>query len=150
MGTLFRGLLKNIGPLLMEGQRSPSAWAEALDAAGKRLAAQYARLPDGDFNRRVLNHVIGIERWGQRRLKVALGEPFVTEEYDGYRPPRETGWTDLQALFAETRAATVALARQLDDKADVKILHNGWGELTVRGWLNYLHVHASLESRKMK
>jgi hypothetical protein len=124
-----------------------------LEASGAKIRARLDKLNDSDVNRRVLNHIIGIERWGQRRLKVALGEPFIQDEYNGYRPARETAWETLKMQFAETRAETVALARTLaaqPDAASKRIRHNDYGNLLVGGWLNYLRTHAELESRKLR
>jgi hypothetical protein len=84
---------------------------------------------------------------------VALGEPFVQDEYNGYRPPRETGWEALKAQFEATRAETVALARALAAQpgAEAKrVRHNDYGDLSVGGWLNFLRRHAEFESRKLR
>jgi hypothetical protein len=90
-------------------------------------------------------HIIGIERWAQRRLKVALGEAFNDEEYDGYRPADDTDWDALKAQFEATRLETLNLADALKDtNRDRVIEHNQWGELTVRGWLQYINAHANL------
>jgi hypothetical protein len=123
------------------------------EAGGTKIMKRADDLDDSDLNRRVLNHIIGIERWGQRRLKVALGEPFLQDEYNGYRPARETSWEALKTAFAQTRAETVALARTLAAQpglASKRIRHNDYGDLSVGGWLNYLRTHAELESRKLR
>lgn len=102
-------------------------------------------------NQRVLSHIIGIERWGQARIKVAQGAPFIQEEYNGYRPTRETPWTDLIEQFAATRQATIALVQALTPSHyEQCILHNQWGKLSVRAWLRYLTFHATTESRRLK
>jgi hypothetical protein len=124
-----------------------------LETGGTKILARVDDVDDSDFNRRVLNHIIGIERWGQRRLKVALGEPFLQDEYNGYRPARETSWEALKTQFAQTRAETVALARTLAAQPgaiSTRIRHNDYGDLSVGGWLNYLRNHAELESHKLK
>ena len=41
---------------------------------------------DTPKNRDMASHLIGIERWAQKRLSVTVGEPLVIEEYDAYRP----------------------------------------------------------------
>jgi hypothetical protein len=126
--------------------------ADRMEADGRTLLAHYAATGDGEYNRRVLSHVIGIERWGQSRLKVLLGAPFQQDEYDGYRPARETTWDTLQTQFTDTRAETVRLALELGSKADneQKVLHNMYGPLTAQAWLNLLNTHANMESRKIK
>ncbi|MBK9051377.1 MAG: DinB family protein [Chloroflexi bacterium] len=126
--------------------------AQTLERSGIALSQRFAQLADNERNRQVLNHIIGIERWGQSRLRVALGDAFVPDEYNGYRPARESDWPTLKQQFTETRAQTTALAHELD-KAGVtkrKIRHNMYGEISVKGWLRYLNVHANLESKKMR
>ncbi len=94
----------------------------------------------------------GLERWGQSRLRVALGEPLLMDEYDVYRPPRAAGWAELQDAFHSTRQQTVALAGQLDQAVTngVKVPHNQFGLLTVRSWLRYLDIHANMEAKKLR
>jgi hypothetical protein len=125
---------------------------DTLERSGAALKRRLEQLKDTERNRQVLNHIIGIERWGQSRLRVALGTALVRDEYNGYRPSRETGWAALKEQFAATRAETVTLAHDLD-KASVtarKILHNQYGEISVKGWFRYLNIHANMESQKMK
>lgn len=127
--------------------------ADQLKANGEKLHGKMQQLPDKDFNRALLRHIIGIERWGQNRLRVGLGEPLVNDEYDNYRPNKETPWEKLHTEFCTTRQTTVALAHDLEEvKADLKrsIPHNAFGELTLRGWLRYLNLHANLEFKKAK
>ncbi|RME81104.1 MAG: hypothetical protein D6775_14485 [Caldilineae bacterium] len=133
-------------------RRSVGSLASQLEKSGRGLCEQYAKLADSEWNRRVLSHVIGIELWGQSRLRVALGEPFVFEEYDGYRPPLDTEWPELLAQFEVTRAETVHLARELAAAGAVqtRIMHNQWGELSVRAWLRYLDIHANWESQRAR
>lgn len=120
---------------------------------GRELADQYATAQDTDDTRRIISHVIGIERWGQQRLKVAFGETFNAEEYTNYRPPREATLESLQFDFNDTRAATIDLIRRMQEQAvdpDVSIEHNQYGPLTVRGWLQYLYTHSKSESERLK
>ncbi len=148
-------IMKTFGGMFLEllAKNKPCMQtADHMEADARTLLAHYAATGDGEYNRRVLSHVIGIERWGQSRLKVLLGAPFKQEEYDGYRPTREMTWDALQAQFTETRAETVRLAREVGSKADneQKVLHNMYGPLTARAWLNLLNTHANMESRKIK
>ncbi|MCC6614319.1 MAG: DinB family protein [Anaerolineae bacterium] len=132
--------------------RSLTEMMVALQAAGQNLQRKFERYPDARYNRRVLSHIVGIERWGQRRLRVALGDPFELDEYDGYRPSRETDVTALRQMFAETRRETIRLIGLLDRAkvGDARIKHNKYGDLTVRGWLRYLLLHANLEAYKLR
>ena len=126
--------------------------AQELDLAGSRLIRTFTDAKDNPDNRRLLSHIVGMERWGQSRLRVALGEPLTLDEYDDYRPPRESTWSALQDAFSETRQLTVAVVRQLGQAnvADVKVPHNQFGPLSVRSWLRYLDLHANLEAKKLK
>lgn len=127
--------------------------AGILERSGSRLEQKMRRLDETDRNRIVLRHIIGIERWGQRRLQVALGEPLAQDEYDDYRPERQAAWQDYLADFHHTRARTVSLAHDLHEarvKLSRAIPHNQYGDLTVRGWLRYLEMHAKLESRRLR
>lgn len=106
-----------------------------------------------DRNREWLAHLIGIERWGQRRLRVGFGEPFVAEEYDGYRPALDAPWAALVEQFQQTRSETVELARRYaNNEGDPQSLieHNDFGGLTPRGWLEYLRVHAAMTAKLIR
>lgn len=123
--------------------------AETGEAAERRIDS--AR--DTDGNRETLRHVIAIERWGQRRLEVFLGEPFVRDECDDYYPAPEADLDALQERFAETRARTLALARRLQEvgvNGQRTVLHNQWGMLSAQGWLNYLNGHAMRDVKGLK
>jgi hypothetical protein len=126
--------------------------ADRLELAGRTLERAFAAARDSEHNRRLLSHITGIERWGQSRLHVALGEPLAMDEYDGYRPAREASWAELQDAFRDTRQQTVALARQLGPavEAAVHVPHNQFGPLTMRSWLRYLDMHANMEAKKLK
>ena len=126
--------------------------AQELDLAGGRLKHTFASAKDNPDNRRLLGHIVGMERWGQSRLRVALGEPLTMDEYDDYRPPRDSTWPALQGAFSETRQQSVALIQQLGQAyiANIKVPHNQFGPLSVRSWLRYLDLHANLEAKKLK
>jgi hypothetical protein len=126
--------------------------AGRLEAGGERLEQRLAQASDSQKNRKKLSHVIGIERWGQRRLQAALGEPLLRDEYDGYRPAPELDWQGLQVEFQTTRQETVALARQLEQAGaeDTRVRHNEMEELSTRGWLHYLNGHADMECKRLK
>ena len=142
-GLLLERPLKN---------KDMAAIAQEFDLAGSRLKRTFAAAKDNPDNRRLLSHIVGIERWGQSRLRVALGEPLTMDEYDDYRPPRESTWPALQDAFSETRQQTVAVVQALGkaNVADVKVPHNQFGPLSIRSWLRYLDMHANLEAKKLK
>ncbi len=126
--------------------------AERLALSGRKLERTLTSAADTPANRRLVSHIVGIERWGQSRLRVALGAPLVRDEYDSYRPPRDADWPALQAAFAATRDETVALTRQLAAPLtqEVAVLHNQFGPLRLRAWLRYLDMHASWEAKKLR
>ncbi len=135
------------------GKWTMAAWGEKLAASGESISHRLEKYPDSERNRQVLSHIIGIEQWGQSRLRVGLGEPFKEEEYDNYRPSRSRSWEQLKAEFRLARKRTVALAEALDDnQVDqfMKVKHNRYGMITLGAWLRYLDMHANLESKRMK
>lgn len=147
-GTLFSIYLERKGR-----GKSVQEWMQALQSSGLTLSEGYTKVSDSEENRKILSHVIGIERWATRCMAVALGEPLLEGEYDEFRPARETGWSELQSQFVETREATVSTIEKIID-ADVdtstKINHNHMGNLTITGWLSYLDTHGPFESKRMK
>jgi len=119
-----------------------------LEQAGLKISARLHEKKTSDFNHRVLTHIIGIERWGQSRLRVFLGEPLQQDEYTGYRPARDVPWHELVDLFIATRSETLSLTLALETAAiapEQTVLHNGYGPLSARAWLRYLQTHASRE-----
>lgn len=124
--------------------------ADELEVSGRELGQRMDGRPDTPGNREAVAHWVGIERWGQRRLRVALGEPFVQDTYHPYRPDVDADFEALRTAFAETRAETVALARQLGERGidpAMIVRHNDLGHLSVGGWLAYLIQHPEQESR---
>lgn len=134
-------------------KRSMDEHIAQLEESGQEIATEIADTTDTPKNRQQLTHLIGIERWGQRRLQILLGEPPIDDEYDGYQPPADIDWSALRQAFTETRGETVAIAKDLRQRevpVTSTVLHNGFGPLTVRGWLQYLNSHAKLEARRIR
>ncbi len=127
--------------------------ADNLAKDGSKIKERISKAPDNDRNRNQLIHIIGIERWGQSRLKVALGETFIRDEYDGYSPPVTASWNELRTAFHEMRDETVSITRELS-KANITsertVHHNDFGDMSLHGWLRYLTFHANQESRRIK
>lgn len=124
--------------------------ASDLTTSGKEMDERIAGRPDTPGNREAVAHWVGIERWGQRRLRVALGEPLVLDAYHPYRPDVTDGIDELRKAFAATREETVSLARRLADEGvdpSTTVRHNDLGEMSVAGWLAYLIQHPEQESR---
>lgn len=130
-----------------------TGWADAIEKDGDALAQKLTASADSPDNRKVLSHIIGIERWAQSRAKVTLGAPFVQDEYNNYRPARNATWADMQSQFTTTRADSVILARDLESASvpfTTTVKHNDFGDLTIRGWLRYIFIHGSFEARRIK
>ena len=124
--------------------------ATELEASGRALDARLAGISDTPAHRAVLAHWIGIERWGQRRLRVALGEPFPDDIHHPYKPDEADGVEKLRRTFAATRTETVDLARGLREAGvdpATTVRHNDLGDLSIVSWLAYLLQHPEQESR---
>jgi hypothetical protein len=149
-------LLPLMKHLLIEGPARRRTYAQlgaALDRAAAKLEPRLSAAPDTAANREQLRHIVGIERWGQRRLRVALGEPPVADEMDDYMPPADSSMDELRTAFASARRETTVLARQLEARAvdgGTRVEHNQFGPLSVRGWLSYLATHASFEGKRVR
>ena len=126
--------------------------AASLETTGQQIEQRIAEAGDSPSNRKKAYHVIGIERWGQRRLRVALGEELIMDRYHGYRPAPELEWQELGAAFHAARQDTIALVEQIETAGADAVLvpHNNLGDLSVRGWLRYLDKHAGLEGKGIK
>jgi hypothetical protein len=102
-------------------------------------------------HRATLRHIIGIERWGTERLKVALGEAFKSDGQKDYHPDPNSDFTALLEDFKNTRLETLRVAKLVEQQnPNAKVEHNGFGELSIKGWLQYLNVHASSESLRLR
>jgi hypothetical protein len=125
---------------------------DRLEKSGQKLGDRLAQAGDNALSRRQIRHIIGIERWGQRRLRTFLGESAVQDEYDGYRPAETLSWEQYRDAFHQTRAETVSLARQLQtaNLTQTKVAHNTFGDLTPPAWLEYLASHATREAQLIR
>jgi len=123
------------------------------EESSKTILTRLANKTDTPQNRKKLRHIIGIERWGQSRLKTLLGEPDLQDEYDGYQPAESLDFKALRNAFKQTRTETVNLVRKLQKKgvaATGKARHNGMGDVSVPIWVGYLNQHANFESRLIR
>jgi hypothetical protein len=148
IGLLFKTVIQ-----LQIRNKSFADLISAAQADGEKLAAQTANKPDTPQNRQQLRHIIGIERWGQSRLRTLLGGPVLRDEYDGYQPAVTLDFAALRTEFAATRAITVALAQELQQRGLAekgRAHHNSMGDVSVAIWLRYLTLHANFEATRMK
>lgn len=144
MRTVFQ--LQNIN-------KSLAATLRDAEQGGQTIVATLANKADTPQNRQQLRHIIGIERWGQRRLQTMLAAPPIQDEYDSYQPADSLDLAALRDAFNSTRAETLALARAIEQKGvaqSAKANHNMMGDISLNTWLRYLVSHANIELRSIK
>jgi hypothetical protein len=143
-GTLFR--------LFYEWAAKGKSFEDLLRKLEKNEAVTYKRMVNAtasDFNHERAAHVIGIERWAAHRLRALLGDELVIDEYDGYRPSTQLSMAELAEEFRQTRAATIALVHELQNKGiplTDTVKHNEVGDLSAGGWLFYIENHTGRET----
>ena len=147
-------LFKFAATLMFENPARNKPWAELrqkLNDSGAEILERCAKAGDSASNRKVLAHIVAIERWGANRLTVLLGDkPLELDSSRAYAPD-SANWAELQNTFKQTRAASVNLTARLEVSNPVTtVSHNQFGEVSARGWVQYLTSHAHLESRKIK
>lgn len=133
--------------------KSLPALVKDAEESGKNITTYLTGKADTPQNRQQLRHIIGIERWGQRRLKTLLGEPPLQDEYDGYQPAETLDFKTLSNEFTQTRQETLALLHTLQEKGVAttgKAYHNGMGDVPVTIWTRYLTSHANFEHKRIK
>ena len=149
-------LLRGIGRFFFENpgrKRSFDELAQELERSGAQIGNRLAGFSPQPKDHERLRHIIGIERWGQRRLRVFLGEPFEMDGHHPYKPDETLDWPALLDAFRETCAQTLAMIDPLaqPDVADAApVAHNEFGGLSARGWLKYLNGHAESEAKRIK
>jgi len=152
--SLFGKILRTLMVDRQAGQKSVAELKTDLASSKSTLVTQLAGAADTDNAQKKLAHVIGIERWAQSRLKVALGDQqLIMDEYDGYRPERGLNLAELAKEFASTRDETLAIADRLTALPNIEtqmVEHNDMGDMRVRSWLQYIDMHGQLELRKVK
>lgn len=113
------GWLKNVmSQLALEfpvRNKNISELAALLEISGKEIKGKLATAQnDSADNQEQMRHIIGIERWGQPRLRGFLGDAAPHDEHDDYLPETGADLRELLALFQEARAKTVYLAIQIE------------------------------------
>ena len=146
VGKLLRGILERSAKKLTLDDLNTN-----LQSSGKKIVERFSTAADTPKNRAQANHVIGIERWGQRRLCVLLGEPYLRDEYDGYRPGDDKSMPELRGIFEQVREETIQLLSRIRDGQleDQTVEHNDFGPMDARTWLYYLESHAARESGRL-
>jgi uncharacterized damage-inducible protein DinB len=144
-----------IGNFIRRSARKHSVeeWQAKLVESEALVFGRIETSQNSEKNQTLSRHVIGIERWAQSRLNVFLGANLQRGEYDAYQPAAGTDVAALSQAFQDTRQATVALVKQIQQAGvgDTQtVLHNQLGEFTVRDWLVYIDGHATRESGRLK
>ncbi|MEY4530456.1 MAG: hypothetical protein RLZZ156_1177 [Deinococcota bacterium] len=143
-------MIKFFAPLFFENKISLSVYASKLETNGAKLEAYFAHVGDIPTSRRVLRHIVAIERWGLSRLRMLLGEkPVQLDSSKAYYPAETTAWSVLLTDFKDVRRELVALTPFLES-AKGKVAHNMMGDLSPRAWLKYLDFHANAESSRVR
>ncbi len=145
---------RTVGRYVFERQgaaKTATQLTDMLERSGRELTMRFQHAPQTEQNHRVVTHIIGIEKWSQMRIQVVQGAPFRDDEYDLYRPPRNTSWDDLKSIFEQTRRETVALTQGLSAaQLAQRVRHNSYGEMTAAAWLLYINLHSNLESWRIR
>jgi hypothetical protein len=146
----------NVAQLIVERpgrKRSLAEWAARLEETLGPILAKAEGAGNPAAAGAALRHIIGIERWGQSRLAVFLGESLKQDEYDSYAPSASLDVAALRDELRSCRADTIDLARRIDTAGvslEATVPHNDFGPLTARGWLAYLNDHASREAMRIR
>lgn len=132
--------------------KSYQQYQQMLQESSSFIQNQISRADENMKSRHALIHIIGLERWIQSRMMVALGSPFIQDESDRYLPPEDTSWIQLSQTFIDVRNDSIDLIAKIAAK-DVdptsKIDHNAVGPLSVRAWMEYVVDHGNKHAEQM-
>ena len=143
-------MIKFFSSLFLENQVPTAVYVQKLENSGLKIVQRFEKAGESPNSRKILSHIVAIERWGLNRLRVLLNEkPLVMDSSRAYSPAKESAWNSLLADFKETRRELVALTPFLEDTKG-KVAHNMMGDLSAKAWLKYLQFHASAESSKIR
>lgn len=111
----IKGMMGQLSLEFPVRKKNISDLALQLESSGKEIIERLASVPsDSTEHQAKMRHIIGIERWGQSRLRGFLGNNPPDEEYDEYCPEDGHELIELIELFREARAKTVYLAIQIE------------------------------------
>jgi hypothetical protein len=156
MSLLRETALKIIVPLFVENPAQKKSFVQLqanLEQSKTIIEARVSKAASQNLetHRTTLRHIIGIERWGTNRLKVALGQAFKSDGQKEYHPDQSLDLTQLLEHFRNSRLELLGVAKLLEAaNSSIKIEHNNFGPISVKGWLGYLNVHSEIESRKLR
>jgi hypothetical protein len=143
-------MIKFFAPLFLENKISFSVHASKLRDNGAKLEAYFERAGDTPTSRRILRHIVAIERWGLSRLRMLLGEkPLQIDSSQDYYSPETIAWSVLLTDFKDVRHELVALIPFFESTTN-KVAHNMMGDLSPRAWLKYLDLHANVGGSRVR
>ena len=149
-------LYKSAGQFMFERPVRTTSYVKlirSLEKGREVVDERIALAEESAENREQLAHIVGIERWAQSRLRGFLGGRYEMDDYDQYAPSTSLSVAEMRNEFNEAREATVETVRRLDLSGVMsyeKVPHNQFGELTSRGWIQYILGHSNIESRRLK
>lgn len=135
------------------GKTTLESLSHKMEESAVIVAQKLNSAADTPTNREIANHIIGMERWGQRRLDTLFSNEKLSDEYDNYKPGLQYSMSDLHKEFQAARALTMARLLKISQNPELErrlIPHNMLGPLSVKGWFYYLDTHASREAHKIK
>jgi hypothetical protein len=142
-------LMKWVGQRFLENDEPLEALSVRLENSGRSVQQRFLEAGESEFSKKLLAHIITIERWGISRLQMLLGDkPVVLDSSHNFAPSGTRTFAELQQDFAQTRQALLVLVPRLEQNHNT-IEHNAFGNLSGKGWLKYLAIHASRESKKL-
>ena len=111
--------LKIIVPLFVENPAQKKSFAQLqanLEKSKTIIETRVIKTASQNLeqHRATLRHIIGIERWGTERLKVALGAAFKSDGQKDYHPDSSFDLTQLLQEFTKTRLETLRVAKLLE------------------------------------
>jgi hypothetical protein len=151
----MNAIFKLAGKVMFENPAQKKTYPQlsaSLERGGETILERFNKAGESAKSVELLRHITTIERWGANRLRVLLSEKaFDPDSSKAYVPAGNATWSELLEGFRVTRAETIALSHRLEEKAtENRVPHNQMGELSGKGWLNYLASHSDLESRKLR
>ena len=147
-------VIRWLAPSFLERPAAKQSFAQLKENLERTASAIQERMAQAKASPQAVKqaqHVIGIERWGQSRLRVALGEPLAMDRYHAHKPEGNLPWPEYAQAFKATRLETLNLLARLEKaNSEAKVPHNQFGPISVKAWLRYLNMHADMESRRIK
>lgn len=113
----FKNTLSQLSLEFPVRNKNISELASLLETSGGEIIDRLsAAQTDSASNQEKMRHIIGIERWGQQRLRGFLGNKPPVDEHDAYLPKPGADLAELLSLFKEARAKTIYLGIRIETR----------------------------------